>query len=276
VVVLVVGAALGGALLVAPALNRAILAWVGTNVVVPAVLGRPLADGEVFAPPVRCRHCGHALQVGAGPVVLAPWLAAGGRCRACRAPRPRWWLAVELVTAAAFGGSAARFGWSAELPAVLAFMAGLIALSAVDVVYLRIPTRFVYATAAVVVPAIAAAASAFPGVPAAVAAAAIGAAAYGAALAFYWFVWPAGLGFGDVRLGALVGLMCGWVTWEPGWPAWAAGLTATLQAAWFGGCLGLVVGVVLLVVRRRSQPFAFGPCIALAGAAVVLAQGPLT
>ena len=89
-------------------------------------------------------------------------------------------------------------------------------------------------------------------------------------------MWPAGLGFGDVRLGALVGLVCGWVTWEPGWPAWAAGLTATLQAAWFGGCLGLVVGVALLVVRRRNQPFAFGPCIALAGAAVVLAQGPLT
>lgn len=275
VVVLVVVAALGGGLVVAPALNRVILAWVGANVVVPAVLGRPLADGEVTAAPVRCPGCGAALQVEAGPVVLLPWLAAGGQCRACRARRPRWWLAVELVTATAFGASAARFGWSAELPAVLAFMAGLIALSAVDVVYLRIPARFVYATAAVVLPAMAAATAL--GTPAgALASAAVAAAAYGAALAFYWFVWPAGLGFGDVRLGALVGLTCGWVSWEPGWPAWAAGLTATLQAAWFGGCLGLVVGMALLVVRRRNQPFAFGPCIALAGAAVVLFQGPLT
>ena len=45
--VVVLVAVLAGALVVGPVLNRAVLAWVGENVVVPAVLGRPLADGEV-------------------------------------------------------------------------------------------------------------------------------------------------------------------------------------------------------------------------------------
>jgi leader peptidase (prepilin peptidase)/N-methyltransferase len=271
---LVVMSALGGALVVGPALNRAILAWVGEKVVVPAVLGRPLADGEVSAPPVRCRGCGHVLEVAAGPLALAPWLAGAGRCRACRRRRPWWWLGVELVTGVAFAVAAGRFGWSAELPAVLAFLAGLVAISAVDAVYLRIPTRFVYPAGAAVVAGMALATGlATP--PGALVAGAVGAAAYGGALGLVWFVWPAGLGFGDVRLAALVGLVTGWVAWDARWPAYAAA-AAVMQGAFLAGVAGLVVGVALLVARRASRPFAFGPCIALGGAVTVMLHGPLT
>jgi leader peptidase (prepilin peptidase) / N-methyltransferase len=272
--VVALAAVLAGALVVGPALNRAILAWVGENVVVPAVLGRPLADGEVSPAPVRCPHCGHGWEWRLGPLALAPWLAAGGRCRSCRVRRPWWWLAVEATTALAFGAVAARFGWSAELPAVLAFAAGLVALSAVDVVYLRIPTRFVYATAAVVVAAMAYA-TGVGAPPGALASAALGAAGYGGVFVLYWLLWRGGLGFGDVRLATVVGLVAGWLAWDPRWPAYAAA-AVVVQAAFVAACAGVVVGVALLVVRRASRPFAFGPCIALGGAYVVLVHGPLT
>lgn len=272
--VVVLAAVVAGALAVGPVLNRAVLAWVGENVVVPAVLGRSLAEGEVTPAPIRCPQCGQGLEWRLGPLALAPWLATGGRCRSCRAGRPWWWLGVEATTALAFGVAAARFGWSAELPAVLAFLAGLVALSAVDVVYLRIPTRFVYTTAAVVAAAMAYA----TGVgtpPGALVAAAVGAVSYGGVFALYWLLWRSGLGFGDVRLATLVGLVTGWLAWDARWPVYAA-VSVVVQAAFVAACAGVVLGVALLVVRRASRPFAFGPCIALGGAFAVLVQGPLT
>lgn len=271
---LVVASALLGALAVGPALNRAIMAWVGEHVVVPAVLGRSLAAGEVAAAPARCRRCGGELGVRVGPLVLLPWLAGGGRCRACRTGRPGWWLAVEAVTGAGFAVAAARFGWSAELPAVLALVAGLVAMSAVDSVYLRIPIPFVYVTGAAVVAGGAwATALAIP--PEALVSAAVGAAVYGGFLGLFWLLWPAGLGFGDVRLATLVGLVVGWLSWEPDWPVYGP-LSGVVQAAFAAGLVGVVVGTALLVVRRQSRPFAFGPSLALGGFVTVLWLGPLT
>lgn len=72
---------------------------------------------------------------------------------------------------------------------------------------------------------------------------------------FYWVLWfihSAGLGFGDVRYSALLGLVLGWV----GWGAVAVGTFASL--------LVFVVGplVVLAATRDRSvlkRAIAFGP-----------------
>lgn len=81
-----------------------------------------------------------------------------------------------------------------------------------------------------------------------------------------WFVRSAGMGFGDVRLAALVGLVLGWV----GWGTVAIGV-------WVGFVAFAVPGLLLAVVRRdRSllkQAFPFGPFMA-AGALVGLVWGP--
>ena len=80
-----------------------------------------------------------------------------------------------------------------------------------------------------------------------------------------WFVRSAGMGFGDVRLAAIVGLVLGWV----GWGALAIG-------AWVGFVLFVVPGVGLAAVRRdRSlmrKPFPYGPFMLL-GAVVGLVWG---
>ena len=78
----------------------------------------------------------------------------------------------------------------------------------------------------------------------------------------YW-IWFPGLGFGDVKLLAMIGAFLG-----------PFGVMETIVGA---SALGLVMGIVWVAVKRgMSTPFGFGPAIA-AGAfvALVLPRNPL-
>lgn len=88
------------------------------------------------------------------------------------------------------------------------------------------------------------------------------------ARSFFWVLWflrSAGMGFGDVRLAAPVGLVLGWV----GWGALALGL-------WIGFITFALPALGLAIVRRdRSllkKSFPFGPFM-LIGALVGLVWG---
>jgi leader peptidase (prepilin peptidase)/N-methyltransferase len=88
------------------------------------------------------------------------------------------------------------------------------------------------------------------------------------ARSFFWVLWfvrSAGMGFGDVRLAAPVGLVLGWT----GWGALAIGV-------WASFVLFVVPALVVLLARRdRSllkKSFPFGPFM-VAGALVGLVWG---
>jgi len=90
------------------------------------------------------------------------------------------------------------------------------------------------------------------------------------ARSFFWVLWrvhSAGMGFGDVRLAALLGLALGWL----GWAELVVGLYA-------GFVLFAVPGLVLALVRRdrevlhRAAPY--GPFL-VAGALAGVLVGPL-
>jgi leader peptidase (prepilin peptidase) / N-methyltransferase len=72
-----------------------------------------------------------------------------------------------------------------------------------------------------------------------------------------WWVYPAGLGFGDVRLSGLLGGALGWL-------GWAEVITGVYGGFLLGAILGLLL-VALKVFDRKA--FAFGPFM-LAGALV--------
>ena len=85
---------------------------------------------------------------------------------------------------------------------------------------------------------------------------------------FFWLLWfirSAGMGFGDVRLAALVGLVLGW-----------EGFDVLLLGAWIGFVSFALPGLALAIVRRdRSllkKPFPYGPFM-LGGALVGLVWG---
>jgi leader peptidase (prepilin peptidase)/N-methyltransferase len=80
-----------------------------------------------------------------------------------------------------------------------------------------------------------------------------------------WWVYPAGIGYGDVRLSLVVGLVLAWV----GWGALATGL-------WVGFASFGLPGLVLAVVRwdrsLMKKSFPFGPFM-LVGTVVGLVWG---
>lgn len=81
------------------------------------------------------------------------------------------------------------------------------------------------------------------------------------------FVYPGGMGFGDVKLAGLLGLYLGWLGWEQ-----------VLVGAFAGFVIGGLVGVGLIVARRANgkTAVAFGPAM-LAGAMLsVFVAGPVS
>ncbi len=78
-----------------------------------------------------------------------------------------------------------------------------------------------------------------------------------------WFIYPRGLGYGDVRLSGVLGMALGWL----GWPAVVVGTYAGFLLGAVGG--GLLV--LLKVVDRRGYPF--GPFMLVGAVLGVLAAG---
>jgi leader peptidase (prepilin peptidase)/N-methyltransferase len=77
------------------------------------------------------------------------------------------------------------------------------------------------------------------------------------------FAYPAGMGFGDVKLSGVLGLYTAWL----GWDVWGAGL---LLGFLFGGFFG--IGLVLLKRGGRKTAVPFGPFM-LVGAFVAIFFG---
>jgi len=119
-----------------------------------------------------------------------------------------------------------------------------------------LPTRVIW-PAAWMLWVLYAAASLIEADPAGLIGAALGAAACGAILAAIHLAHPPSMGFGDVRLSVLNGLLCGWWGWQPALAGLAAGFALALPEA-------------LVVIARHgmgaSRPL--GPYL-IAGAAVV-------
>ncbi len=81
----------------------------------------------------------------------------------------------------------------------------------------------------------------------------------GSALAAVYFLNPAWMGFGDVRLAALNGLLCGWWGWQVALWGLGAGFAAALpQAIW----------VLAREGSKAGRPL--GPYLVAGSAAVVI------
>ena len=203
---------------------------------------------------------GAALLVG---LVLGPWLAVvaarlAARDDAARPSRAR----TAVVTAAVAGlmvGAVALTGWRPAAAGFAWAAAAAVVLAVVDLVSHRLPDRVTYPALAVSAVALLADAAVLGSWPALVRGVLAGAAAFAVAALLAALV-PAGLGFGDVKLLALLGLLLGWV----GWGVLLAGVFLGLLA-------GAVVSGVLLATRRAGWRTAipFGPPL-LAGAVLAL------
>ncbi|HNJ96574.1 MAG TPA: A24 family peptidase [Ilumatobacteraceae bacterium] len=141
-------------------------------------------------------------------------------------------------------------------------MAGLVALTWIDLRTKRLPREITYTTAAIMVPLLCVAAL-VQHEPRRIWMMALGAAVALALMGLIYAVSRGGMGDGDVRLSPLLGAALGFQ--NPGLAA--VGL-------FFGFLAGAVVGVVVMATRRgdRKTSIPFGPFLAL-GTVVALFLG---
>ncbi len=164
-------------------------------------------DQSIAWPASRCTSCGRELSWYENIPVLS-YAALGGRCRTCRAHISLMYPVIEVLTGALFVVTYAVFGWSWLLPIRLAFGCAMIVLFVIDLQHQILPDEI---TLGGIVVGLAASFVAAPGWRDAF----IGAAAGGGIL---WLVaWgyerlrhQEGLGFGDVKMLAMIGAFLGW------------------------------------------------------------------
>ena len=175
-------------------------------------------------------------------------------------PGLAWRSAVASAVVA--GAVGARVGWSPALLLAAYLVPVGVALSVVDWRTRLLPTR-VIAPSYVVVVALAVGASALDGDWDDLVRAGLGWAAAGGLFLLMWIVYPAGMGYGDVRLSGLLGIALGHL-------GWAELLTGVFAAFLLGGLGGGLLSL-LRVVDRKAYPF--GPFMLL-GAVVGVLLGP--
>ncbi len=221
---------------------------------------------SVVSPPSACPKCDSQIRSRDNIPVLS-WLILRGKCRDCGAPISPRYPAVEAVTGAIFvlfalvwwprvstaETAPASAGVVIELVAFLYLGAVGVALFLIDLDTRRLPNAIVVPS--FVVGAVLLSASAIlTGRLDSLIAAAIGAVALFAFYLILALAYPGGMGFGDVKLAAVLGLYLAWL----GWGALVVGAFAAFL-------LGGIFAVALIIVRKagRKSGIPFGPWMIL-------------
>ena len=226
------------------------------------VIYRVPAGESVVAPRSRCPKCGTQLAALDNIPVLS-WLILRAQCRTCGVHISARYPLIEVATAVLFGCVGWWCGLAWELPAFLYLAAIGIALAMIDLDTRRLPNAIVLPSYAVALFLLGIAAFADHRL------ADLGRAFAGGAIAFgiYFLlalIYPAGMGFGDVKLAGVLGIYLGWV----GWPSLAVGIFSAFL-------IGAVVGLALMAVGRggRKTAVPFGPFMVV-GTFIGLWAGP--
>lgn len=222
-----------------------------------AVLAQAVANDTPITlsrPASRCPHCAHKIKWYEN-IPLVSWLALRGRCSECQASIGVRYPVVELVTALLSALVIYHFGVSATGLSALILVWTLIALTGIDFDTQLLPDRLTFPLA-------------------------------GLGLAVNsqgWFVSPT-----QSIWGLLLGFLSLWIvvkvfyliTKKHGMGQGDFKLLAVL-GAWLGpmmlpliillsSLLGSIVGIILMKKQGESNPFAFGPYIAVAGIIALL------
>ncbi|WP_234401779.1 prepilin peptidase [Thermobifida halotolerans] len=193
-----------------------------------------------------------------------PWrLVLTGRGPGAERVAAPWPVVVGAAAAFAAVGFCGAQRSAAEI-AALAFLAlwGTL-LTAVDLRVQRLPDALVRPAYPVALALLAAAALTTPSGTSSAVGALVGMAGMWAVYWLLWFVYPPGMGWGDVKLSGLVGLHLGWF-----------GLDTAVAGAAAAFLLFTCVGLVLIALGRagRRTQIPFGPFM-IGGALLVILLG---
>lgn len=229
------------------------------------VIGRVPEGKSVVRPPSACPRC----QTPIGPrdnIPILSWVLLRAKCRACALPISARYPLIEAATGVLFGLTTWRLGWVAELPAVLLFVAGGIALAAIDIEHLRLPNAVVYPLLALVGGALVAAAALSDGWQRLGWVIAGGLATAAALFLIVFATKGRGMGMGDVRLALVLGAVTGW--YGPGRSA---------LGLFLGFVVGSVIGIGLAARtgKMKGVKMPFGPSLIAGCWIAVMWGGPV-
>lgn len=217
-------------------------------------------DLSVVWPASRCTTCGRELRWFENIPVFS-YAALRGRCRTCGQGISIMYPLIELLTAAVFVATYAAFGASLLLPIRLLFGCAMIVLLVIDLQHQILPNE-------ITVPGIALGIAFSLAAPPGWRDSLIGAVAGGGVL---WAVaWGyerlrghEGLGFGDVKMLAMIGAFLGWRL-----------MLLTLVSA---SVLGSLTAAALLLARRADwqSKLPLGTFLAIAALPVSLVGEPV-
>jgi leader peptidase (prepilin peptidase)/N-methyltransferase len=236
------------------------LAFVGgivTGSFVGLVAHRLPRGRSIVAPRSVCDSCGVQIA-GYDNIPVASWLILRGRCRSCASRIPALYPIVELALGIAFAATAVVLrGDPAQLALGLLFVAMLAAITLTDLERQIIPNSVLLAGAVAGFLLVAVTD------PASLPERLIAAGAAGGLLLAIGVAYPRGMGMGDVKLAAVMGLYLG------------SAVAPALMVAVFSGTF---VGLGLMLARgseARKLKVPFGPFLALGGIVGLLAGDQL-
>jgi leader peptidase (prepilin peptidase)/N-methyltransferase len=212
------------------------------------VIARVPERRSLWRPGSACPGCGAAIAWHDNIPILS-FLALRGRCRACAIPIPWRYPIVEMVTGLLFLAAALMFGPTLDAAVAAALLAGLVAITAIDLERQIIPDVI-----------------SLPGILAGILASLasgrvswlesiLGIVVGGGLFLVIIVVSGGGMGAGDMKLGAMLGAFLGW----------KVVLLSIFVAVVLGGALA--VALMASGLRGRKDPIPFGPFLAAGGAA---------
>jgi leader peptidase (prepilin peptidase)/N-methyltransferase len=192
-------------------------------------------------------------------IPLLSWLLLGGRCRGCSEPIAKRYPLVEALTAVLFGAVVlVHLNDTAQLVLGIVLVAFLVPIALIDLDHKLIPNRL---TGPAAVLAVVLGTALDPGGEVQ---RLIAGAAAGAALGLPSLLHPGGVGMGDAKLIAVIGLFIGW---------------AVVPAFFVAVIVGTVVGIAVIARKGlsagRRTPIPFGPFLALGAVVGILAGNEL-
>ncbi len=212
---------------------------------------------SLIAPGSHCVSCGTPVRP-ADNIPVFGWLLLRGRCRSCHEPISARYPVVEALSAALAVGVVVSRHSAHDLILGLVLVALLVPVALIDLEHRIIPNRITgpAAVAAIVIGL----ATRPSGVPEQL----IGGAAAGGFLLLFALAYPRGMGMGDVKLAAVLGLYLGR-------SVAVAVLIGVMAAALVGG----VVMARLGVARGRKTALPLGPFLAAGGVVALFAGAPI-
>ncbi|MBI0576511.1 prepilin peptidase [Neobacillus cucumis] len=198
---------------------------------------------SIVAPRSACPTCGHQLKAYELIPVISYWIQ-GGKCRGCQSRISPIYPTFELLTGILFAAAPYLVGWSWELLIALTLISLFMIIIVSDIHYMIIPDKIllwfagIFLLERIFVPltpwwdSISGMVTGF------------------LLLLIIALVSKGGMGFGDVKLYALLGFVLG--------------IKLVLLSFFLSTLYGAVIGGLALIFKivKRRQPIPFGPFIA--------------